>query len=151
MVLRGEAADRLDREWLGEALARSRPGVLSAIMREDPFLEGRTWMSLEPGGLAGALAAEGASPGESDGWIAVAALVEALDYPLEKPSEAVQFVRAAVAAFHGLSRSRADGGEAGAARRIADALAYAFATQDDRAETLRPGFGEWRSRLADGT
>lgn len=81
-------------------------------------------------------------------WRAAFAVAEAVTYPLENLLEAHQFVSRAVERLHGYASRVPAPGLAREARLLASAVAHAFATADDDAETIAPGVVAWRSRLA---
>ena len=144
-VLRGEVGlDRLDHTWLLEALREHRPGVPDKLLRES-YMPGRPpihalwWDEME-----GPLRATGAPEAEIAEWRVAEALVSALDYPLEKLFETVQFVRSAIRVLEKAAEARADPAERAAGHQIVAAVAYAFATidADDEDYDLRKAAAE---------
>lgn len=130
-VLRGEVAlDQLDHTWLLDTVRMHHPAVPDQLLRESyrpgrPPIHALWWHAME-GPLLGA----GASEAELLEWQAVVTLENALDYPLEKLFETVQYVGNAIRLLEVVAETRGDPAERSGAYGIAGALAYAFATID---------------------
>ena len=138
-----------DDAWLTEALRAWYPGVIPRIMVPH-------WRPGEPDGLAlwwpklgDALREEGATEAELADWEVAADVNYALDHPLEKLFEAVQFVRRAVLGLREVAVRRDDRGQSDRALLASAAMAHAFACIDvmDDDYDLRAESSKWAERL----
>ncbi len=140
-----------DRDWLRGRLEAWHPAAVPPLLAphwrpgEPPIM--KLWWpdlgdELAKAGLAGDALAD---------WKVAADLVQALDHPLEKLAEAVQFVRRAVMGLREAG-TRRGGRQAVVAERLASALAHAFACIDvmDDAYGLRERASAWARELARG-